>query len=235
MSKFNFYGKIIGKNVSINGRNINCVRSAEMGKAKKFDEKRMVDCSNIDSISIDSPLVDVNIFVSNSFEAHFYGEAVIDGDVNFDVHTINRELRIVMYVQNCFSGNLKLDVSLPRKIFKAISVKSSSADITLSEGILTKYLKVKTLSGDLETNAVFKNIAVSTMSGDVNLWVDAIQDISVKMSTISGDVSMKFNNIGHVNIFMDSISGDVINCHKEKGGFTADVDISSTSGDIRIR
>ena len=176
--------------------------------------------------------------VSNSskIEAHFYGEAEIDGDVNFDVRAVNRELRITLqFAGNCFNGNLKLNITVPQKTFKAISAKSSSADITLNEGVSTDYLKVKTQSGDLETNATFNNVSVSTMSGDVELCIDATNDISVEVSTMSGDVSAEFNNVAHINLSTSSMSGDVKNRHKGSKGYTADVDISTMSGDIRIR
>ena len=195
-----------GGNVTIvNGRVIN---GGEIGKTQKFDERKVEDCSNVEKIAIDSTFGDVNVSVSNSskVEAHFYGEANIDGDVNFDVQVVNRELRITLKsTGNCFNGNLKLDVSVPKKTFKVISAKSSSADITLNEGVSTDYLKVKTQSGDLETNATVNNISVCTMSGDVELCIDATQDINVEVSTMSGDVSAEFNNISSVRLAVASV------------------------------
>lgn len=225
-----------GNNVTIvNGR---VISGGGTAKSQKFDERKSEDCSNIDKITIDSTVADVNVSVSNSskIEAHFYGEAEIDGDVNFDVRVVNRELRITLqFTGNCFNGNLKLDITVPQKTFKVISAKSSSADITLNEGVSTDYLKVKTQSGDLETNATFNNVSVSTMSGDIELCIDATNDISVKVSTMSGDVSAEFNNVAHINLSTSSMSGDVKNRYKGSKGYTADVDISTMSGDIRIR
>lgn len=230
-------GRIFSKgNVTIvNGRGIS---GGKIGKTQKFDERKVEDCSNVEKIAIDSKFCDVNVSVSNSskVEAHFYGKANIDGDVKFDVQVVNCELRITLKsTGNCFNGNLKLDVSVPKKTFKVISSKSSSADITLNEGVSTDYLKVKTQSGDLETNATVNNISVCTMSGDVELCIDAIQDINVEVSTMSGDVSAEFNNIGHINLSTSSMSGNVRNRHKESRGYNADVDISTMSGDIRIK
>ena len=225
-----------GNNVIIvNGR---VISGGGTAKSQKFDERKSEDCSNIDKITIDSKVTDVNVSVYNSskIEAHFYGEAEIDGDVNFDVRVVNRELRITLqFTGICFYESLKLDITLPQKTFKVISAKSSSADITLNEGVSTDYLKVKTQSGDLETNATVNNVSVSTMSGDVELCIDATNDISVEVSTRSGDVSAEFNNIAHINLSTSSKSGDVKNRHKGSNGYTADVDISTMSGDIRIR
>lgn len=218
---------------------IGWVRNSDgTGKNQKFDERKVEECSNIENITINSKFVDVNVYVSNSskVEAHLYGEADINGDVNFDVQVVNRELRITLkYPGNRFYRNLQLDVSVPKKTFEVISAKSSSADITLNKGVSTDYLKVNIKSGDLETNATVNNISVFTMSGDVKLCIDATKDINVKVSTMSGDVSAKFNNIGHINLSTSCRCGDVINCHTGSRGYNADVDISTMSGDIIIR
>lgn len=230
-------GKVFsGSNVTIiNGR----VTSGNIsGKLKKFDERKSEDGANIEKITIDSKSSDVKVSVSNSskVEAHLYGKANVDRDVNFDVQVVNRELKITLeYVGNCFNGNLNLDVTVPKKAFKVISAKSLSADITLNKGVSTDYLKVKTQSGDLETNATVNNVSVSTVSGDVELCINATQDINVEVFTTSGDVSAEFDNIGRINLSTRSISGDVRNRHKALKGYTADVDISTISGDIRIR
>ena len=210
----------------------------DIGKAQKFDERKAEDCNNIDKIAINSTYCDVNVSVSNSskVEVHFYGEEVIDGEINFDVRVINRELRITLeFAGNCFNSNLKLYVTVPQKTFKVIYAKNSSADITFNEGVSTDYLKVKSQSGDLETNATVNNVSISTMSGNVELCIDATQDINVEVSTMSGDVSAEFSNIRHINLSTSSMSGNVRNRHEESKGYVAYVDISTMSGDIRIR
>lgn len=225
-----------GSNVTIvNGRVIN---GGGTGNPKKFDERKSEDVNNVEKITIDSTVADVNVSVSNSskVEAHFYGQADVDGDVKFDVCVVNRELRITLkFTGNCYTGSLNLDVTVPQKTFKAITAKSSSADITLSEGVSMDYFKVKTQSGDLESNATFANASITTMSGDVELYIDAKENISVEISTMSGDVSAEFNNIGYIDLSTSSMSGDVRNRHKGATGYTANVDISTMSGDIRIR
>ena len=233
-------GRVFSRNsvTIVDGQQTGYNRCNEIDKTQKFDQIKAEDCSNIDKITIKSTFCDVNVSVSNSskVEAHFYGKAIIDREVNFVFRAVNSELIITLETTGtCFNGNLKLDVTVPKKTFKVISAKSSSADITLNEGVSTDYLKVKTQSGDLETNATVNNVSVSTMSGDVELCIDATQDINVGVSTMSGDVSAEFNNIGHINLSTSSMSGDVRNRHKESRGYNADVDISTMSGDIRIR
>lgn len=233
----NINGRIFsGSNVTIvNGR---VISGGGTGKTQNFDERKSEDASSVEKIAIDSTVADVNISVSNSskIEAHFYGQADIDGDIDFDVRVVNRELRITLkFTGNCYNGSLKLDVTVPHKTFNAIAAKSSSADVTLCEGVSMEHLKVKTQSGDLETNATFTNASVTTMSGDVELYIDATKDIAVEISTMSGDVSAEFNNIGYIDLSTSSMSGDVRNRHKGGTGYTAVVDVSTMSGDIRIR
>lgn len=118
------------------------------------------------------------------FDEKKSAECSIDGDINFDVQVIDHELRIALKsTGNCFDSNLKLDVSVPKKLFKVISAKSSSANIILNEGVYTDFLKLKTQSGNLEANATANNISASAMSGSV---------------------SAKFNNIGHINLSASS-------------------------------
>ena len=121
-----------GSNVTIvNGR---VISGGGTGKAQKFDERKAEDCNNIEKIAIDSTFVDVNVSVSNlsKVETHFYGEADIDGDVNFDVRVVNRELRITLeFTGNCFNGNLKLDVTVPQKTYQYFSYLRSSRFLLL--------------------------------------------------------------------------------------------------------
>ncbi len=233
----NINGRVFsGSNVTIvNGRVIN---GGGTVKNQKFDERKSEDANNVEKITIDSTMADINVSVSNSskVEAHFYGQADVDGDIKFDVCVINRELRITLkFTGNCYNGSLNLDVTVPQKTFKAITAKSSSTDITLGKGVSTDYIKVKTQSGDLKSNATFANASITTMSGDVELYIDAKENISVEISTMSGDVSAKFNNVGYIDLSTSSMSEDVRNCHKGATGYTANVEISTMSGDIRIR
>ena len=225
----------LGNNSTIiNGQ---VISGSGFGKPQKFNERKSEDCTNIEKITINSTFCNVNVSVSNSskVEAHLYGDANVDGEINFDVRVVNRELIITLeFKGKRFIGNLKLDVTVPQKTFKVISANSSSTDFTLNKGVSTDCLIVQTQSGDLETNATLNSCIISTMSGDVEFCIDAVQDIHVKVSTMSGNVSTKFNNIGHINLYTHSVSGKTRNYRKESGGYNADVNISTISGNIRI-
>lgn len=96
-------------------------------------------------------------------------------------------------------------------------------------------LKVTTKSGDLKTQATFTQASITTMSGDVDFYIDATKDIMVQISTMSGDVSAEFCHIRHMNLSTRCMSGNVVNYHKTENGYVAGVQISTMSGDIKIR
>lgn len=220
--------------VITNGRSFN---GGGTIKSRKFDEKRDEDANNVESIIVNSTFVDVNISASNSskIESHFYGQADVEGDVDFDVCRVNNELRITLnFTGSCYNGNLRLDVNVPHKFFKMIYANIQSADIGLNENVLTEGLIVKTKSGNLETSATFKNASITTKSGDVELFINAGKDIGVEITTMSGDVSAVLKNIRQLNLSTATRSGDVRNCHNRTTGYTADVNISTMSGDISI-
>lgn len=208
-------------------------------KNKNFDERKFANVNDwVKNIVIDPIDADVNIFLSNSskVEVHFYGKADVDGDINFNVHVENQELIISLeFIGNYYNGILKLDVALPHKTFKTIGVNSSSASVTLDKGVSTEYLKIETKSGNLENNATFSNASVKTTSGDIKFYINAITDINVDISTVIGDVVMEFNNIGHIDILAKTKIGNIENLHKKENGYTATVDISTMSGDIKIK
>lgn len=245
-----------GSQVIINGRVIN---GGGMGKLKKYDEKRSEEARNVEKLTIQSAIANVNVYTSktSNVEAHFYGEASLDKDIKLDIERMDNEILVLLpYSGNCYGGKLNLDITVPYKTFKAIVVKSASADVTLnkgvsaqnininassgdvtlSEGVLVQYIKVKTSSGDIETDATFTKADISATSGDIELYIDANNDVEVDISATCGDVSAEFNNISNMNLSTNVMCGEVKNRHKSSSsGYTANVDISTTSGDIRIK
>ncbi len=208
------------------------------GKFQKYDERKSHDATNIQRIVVDSSFVDVDVLASetNKIDVHFYGKADVDGELNFEVQVSNDELKVMIKsCGSCYNAELKLDIILPMKMFKNISVHTMSADITLSDKISCDKLRLKSTSGDLETSATFRNANLSTMSGDIEITAHANEDIVIDASAVSGDICLMLGNISNMVISTRSISGNVRNTYKYSNGFFAEIDLSTTSGDIRIR
>lgn len=231
-------------NVTISGNNVTMlngvlINGSSTVKAQKFDEKKEVDARNVEKITIGSTIADVKISVSNSskMEVHFYGEANVDGNIEFNTHMKDRgELEVTVdFKGNCYNGNLKLDVTVPRKTFEAISTLTQSSNITVEEHVSTYYLTLRTKSGNVNTNADFNQVYVQTMSGNVRVHVNAKQNIVTQISTMSGNVVAEFNNIGYIgHLTTSSMSGRVRNYHKARKGYEAEAYISTMSGNITI-
>ena len=229
---FSINGKrTLGRNATITGGRI----IHERGNL--IDELKSKKADNIEKISIDSDVIDVKISLSNSsiVEAHLYGQANINGCINFDVYIVKNELRVILNIEGTCYGTLKLDITVPPKIFKKIKLNSISADITLNEGVSTEYIEMETQSGDIQTNATFAKAYVSTISGDVKAYINAKEKISAEISTISGDVLTKLKNVGKIKLSTRSLSGDIKRNHKKGIGHSASINISTTSGDITVR
>ncbi len=231
-------------NIIYNGNSVrhigdNIINGSTLTETKEFDERKSVDCCNIDQISVKSAVIDISVSSSSSSKAeiHLYGKAATDGNISLDVQAENRELKIkVKQKGNYFDGKLKLDITIPRKLFTAISAKSETADITLKEGVSANSLKVKTETGKVKSDVTFKDASIKTETGGVDLNVNAKNDINVEISTETGNISANLYNVSHISLHAKAELGDVINRHKGCIiGYNAYVNVSSTTGSIEIQ
>lgn len=210
----------------------------EIGNCRNFEEIKTEDGSNIEQIEIEATSGDIKISVSDSSEvvAHLYGEVENDEDINFDVRVINQELRIILKIEeNYVSRNLKLDITIPKKKFKLISANSISANFILEKDVLVESLKVRNQLGNLVTNATFNEVYVSSIKGNVDICINAMQNITIVVSTMDGDVLIKLDNIAHIDLLAKSMNGYAKNFHKCDNGYNADLYISTIRGDIKIK
>lgn len=224
----------IGNLTIINGK---VIRGSKADKAYNFDERKVVQAEDFDKILIDASFADVNIVPEDcsKVDVHLYGTINTKGMIEFDVHTEEKELEINLKSTGSYvKGNLKIDIVVPYKTFKRISVSTSSGNVTIGKGVLVKKFKVNTMSGDIKALLTALKTLANTMSGDVNLCIEALEDVEISISTMSGDVTTLLNNIGKLNVSINSMSGNFTNLHKGKDGYTADVEISTMSGDIEI-
>ena len=218
-NSINISGNISGSNITISANNnINGNVSA---KRRNFDKKEAIDASSVEKIDIASDVA-VNISASNSnsskITVHFHGQAGIAEEDIWLYHCIvEHELRIQLkFIDACFDSNLKLDIKVPYKTFKAIFANITSADFNLDEGVSMESLRVRTTAGNVKLN------------------IYALKDIEVGISTTSGSVSAVLNNINFAYLSTRSTSGTIRNYHKSGNGYMANVDIATRSGNITL-
>ena len=110
-----------------------------------------------------------------------------------------------------------------------------SANVVLGENVSSERLNVETQSGNFETRATFEKAFASTMSGNIDLYIKAKTDIKAELSTMSGNVSAELSNLKNINLSTKTMSGNVNNYYKTENGYAADLNISTMSGNIRVR
>lgn len=237
----------------INGDNI--------GKKIRLEEKRAEKMENVDNITIKSDFIDVNIILSETskIEAELYGQITLDDDnsnVALKFKLIDRELTISVDFEgsSCYNS-LKFDIAIPSKLFDKIYVETVSASVLAYGGIFTKLLEVNTVSGnfdfidefsadnilvittigDFNFIGTFVNAKVSSNSGTIKFGVDAKNDIKLDITTAIGDVVVKLNNIGKLKLFPKTRCGILKNNYDKLGKYTANIYITSVTGDIKIK
>lgn len=218
-NSINISGDVFGSNITIT--TANAIVKCKSRILNHFDEKLSFDASSIEKIVIDSD-ININMSVSNSSKVtvHFCGQAEIaKEDIWFDARIDGHELIIKLkFIDDCYNSNLKLDVIVPYKTFKAIWVDTTSADFTLNKGVSMESLRV------------------SSTSGKIRLQIYATKDIEVGISSMYGNVSVEFENVNFSYLSTRSLRGKIVNYYKSGNGYTAkaNVDISTTSGNITL-
>ncbi len=204
---------------------------------KELQRKKCKSFKNIESIVIDSELVNVNIFVAETskIRAHFYGKSNVECDANLKITRIDKELRIVLN----FSGNFymidsKLDIILPKKIFKKIYIKSDISNVIVNKDVLVESVEFCTVTGNFESYALASKVSASTKSGNVKIDINLTKDIEIKAYTINGNINVKLKNIRIVNLTRSVMTEKIKEFYAEKGQYSATVNVSTMTGNIVI-
>lgn len=236
---FRIFGNTNSVTIIRNGQVISA--GDECGEKRTFDEVKNEHANDVDSLSIDCVCGSVTVMEKNTsnITVHFSGTATVVGDdLKFSAEVVNRELRVRLKTKgNIIGGNLKINITIPsEKTFKKFSFESKSTDLEILGRVLTREFEAETMSGDVSGEVSFKNAFVKTMSGDIDLEILAKDDVTLRSTSMSGDISARLHNIGRVILNTKSMSGDVTNRHNEStDGYTANIDASTMSGDIKIK
>lgn len=178
MSQFNIKN-LSAQNVQINGRNVRINgRDITYDEGRKIDERKVIGSKGIESISIQASSTDINITTSDSskIELHLYGRTSNEDKVTFiNATTYKKQLTITL--DESATGNLMLEVKLPKKRFKKIEASSKYEDILVEEGVLTNLLVIVANSGDINTKCTIAECLLTTASGNIKVSTEAEQDI----------------------------------------------------------
>ncbi|NUR69643.1 MAG: DUF4097 family beta strand repeat protein [Hamadaea sp.] len=114
-------------------------------------------------------------------------------------------------------------------------VHTTSGDVRISEMHADK-LDVEATSGDLTFEDIsIGTLSAATVSGDVRA-VYTTSPASLEISAVSGDVNVTLPRDGTAyQVHLESTSGDLSTDVATTAGATARIDLSTTSGDVRVR
>jgi DUF4097 and DUF4098 domain-containing protein YvlB len=136
------------------------------------------------------------------------------------------KLRVCAAVPHRSEANLvtaAADMDLRGRL-ASLDTKSASGDLVVS-GEIERNADLKTVSGDVELQAVGGDLDVKTISGDVHA---TSVGGSVTAKSVSGDVRVDSVREGHVEV--QSVSGDIAVGVAPRTNL--DVDAGSVSGDL---
>jgi len=118
-------------------------------------------------------------------------------------------------------------------IAASASIKTTSGDAEWMNSV--PELSVVSVSGDLHLSGAFQNVQFSTISGDVQLLAEESGLQMIKGTTTSGDCAVRLPENLEAAISCRSRSGDIRIQHVSSPESPVKVDLSSVSGDIRVR
>lgn len=207
-------------------------------ESKKIDERKSIGTDDISKIKVDSDLANVTVSVgsSNTVEAHYHGEVATDGNIEWSVTKSDSEINVVAKMDaNIFKGSLKLDVVIPQKRFRLISVKCQNGTALFHKNVETSRLEVNLQNGNIESEVDFEEVTAQTMNGSIDISISAKSDIEIYASSTNGNVNVELNNIDSCNISTSSMNGSARNRHNSTGKYKATGKLSSMNGNIRIQ
>ena len=237
--------------ITINGNNIINGRIGGGGyssvELKKVNETKRNKAEGISKIKVESDCANVTVSTINStdakgpyygeayVEAHYFGEVYTDGKPELKVTTTGDEISITVKNKgNIVNGSLELNVRIPQRVFRSISVKTRNGSVGICKDVETKWLRIDSQNGRIVSEATFEEITAKSMNGSIDICTRAKNDIEVNASSMNGSVFVELENIGSCNFSTSSMNGTVRNKNHSTGSYKATGEISSMNGDVKI-
>lgn len=257
VNKVKINGKVYRGNVTIVNGQVIEGNSSKSGPSKKIDEVKKESSAGIYAITVNSS---VNVKVAKSstddIEIHLHGKTLEGNEPNLKLQRFGDELRIFVestsetnfssinvingssisisnMVTNC-SDDLLLEVKLPVKTFKKLHVISTNGEIEVNKDVKVDILKIDTKNGNIDVEAIFKNLIAETKNGNIDIDSRAVSDIELSVETKNGNVHASISNIGISNVRVDTKNGFCRNNPRLKGVYTASGYITTKNGNIKF-
>lgn len=146
MSQFNIKN-LSAQNVQTNG--IINERERIFDESRIIDERKVISAIDIEIVSIKSLRTAINIKTSNEpvIKLRLYGRTDNTDKITFiNAKTYKNELAITL--DECATGNLILEVNLPKKRFKKLEIYNEKESF-VAEGVLADNVIIDKVSNDI--------------------------------------------------------------------------------------
>lgn len=241
-----------------------------------INDERILKADTIKSIDVNTVSSDVKFFSEDrdDIKVHFEGAIASSNKIAMPeliAKNINNTLLIEVKHKSIinigsFSSTIKVYVYIPKNYSKDIDVKTVSGDIDLgyinnienaniksvsgdikAEALYSKKTKLKNTSGDMKVEDFKGELNSDTVSGDLYINVNKLED-DINIKSISGSAKIDLPNDSNFYFKSKSVSGD-IDCefpisiegnisdktiNGKVGSGKNKIDITTVSGDIDI-
>ena len=249
MSKFNFFGNILGQNVIINGDDIiingkHVNNTGDTGE--EINEIRKAP-SQIKKLYVTSN-VRVNIYEGheNIIVARLHG-TTSSKDFQFDVIPNNDSLRITagsssggatiinngVVISGSFN-NLQLDIMLPSSSVEIISIQSKNSSISVGS-INVPTIEATSTNGSIKVDdAIFRKLQLECKNGSIRVNSYLHSDVELDISSQNGSIDCELNNVGMSTVDVYSKNGSCHNSPVLSGKYTASGSVISKNGSVKF-
>jgi DUF4097 and DUF4098 domain-containing protein YvlB len=146
-------------------------------------------------------------------------------------------LEIRMEIPVSFKNDLTVtsingDQSVENLKVSSLTLETLSGDINLQQ-TSGDSLNTKTISGNIVArDSSFNRLSGHSVSGDFEIQND--KPVKMELTTISGDVQLYLNKTHPYNFNLETVSGEIQNSLENKKTGSPKIEVSTTSGNIKI-
>lgn len=202
--------------------------------------EKLRDLSSI-NIKTSTGDVEVSDYVETNFLKiqTFSGEVEVSDDISADEVEISTSTGDINLSDTFYSKNIRINTSSGEvDISKLIAsgevyVETSTGDVGVADTKADSF-KIKTISGEIDVDAEFVKAYIDTKTADITVNTTAKQNIQMDISSRTGDVSIDLYNIKSIKQIIQTQTGDTDCSCKGRGECTADVRVTTATGDIEI-
>ena len=198
---------------------------------------------DLSTINIKTSTGDVE--VTDYVEAHCLkietasGEVEVSNDISADEIEISTstgdiELSDTVYAKTVSIDTCSGEVDISKlTASEKVFVETKTGDVEVANTKADAF-RIQTYSGEVDIDAEFVKADIDTSTGDVTVSTTAKQDIELNVNSNSGDVSIELYNIKTIMQTISTKTGDAYCNGSGDGEHTADIHVTTTTGDIEI-